>query len=170
MSNRPDPNPYLAGLKLGALVFLAYALTQNGLAVYSSVRHVGNALITGLAKGHANRVEYFAAAGSSFFSILGHPAFSLLLGLLGGAYLSARRNGRAGLETLKTTRMDARTRILLALGGGLLMGWGAGMARGSFSEHALSGAPLMSAAGWLVLLAVVASAHLAAQLFHRLWD
>jgi hypothetical protein len=170
MPTRTPTNPYLAGLKIGVLVFLAYALTQNGLCSYSSLRQVGAGLMTGIAKGHANRLEYFAGAGTSLGAILNHPALSLLLGTLLGAFWSARRNGRSGVETVRTSRMSARARLLLALAGGVLMGWGAGMARGSFSEHALSGAPLFSAGGWLVLLSIVASAHLAVQLFHRLWD
>ena len=88
---------------------------------------------------------------------LGWAAF-MFLGLIGGSHWAARRAGEF------QWRAPGATRLLQALGGGLLMGVGAGIAGGCNIGHSLTGIPLLSlgslAATGAIILGVWAGAYL----------
>ncbi|MCE1228105.1 MAG: YeeE/YedE family protein [Firmicutes bacterium] len=170
MTARPHLNPYVAGVLLGGLVFLAFALTQNGICTFSSVRHFDVALLQALGGRHPNHVGYFAMTGTSVLSALNHPAISMGLGLLGGAMLVAWRHRRLKLEVLRPDAMTVRTRLLLAALGGALVGFGAAMARGCLAGQFLSGASLLSLGGWIVALSLMGTAFLMARVVRRIWN
>ena len=60
-------------------------------------------------------------------------------------------------------------RLLLALGGGLLMGIGARLALGCTSGQALTGGALLSVGGWIFMMAVFAGGYAVAVLVRREW-
>jgi uncharacterized membrane protein YedE/YeeE len=57
----------------------------------------------------------------------------------------------------------------MALGGGLLLGIGARLARGCASGQALTGGALLSAGSWAFMLAIFAGGYAAAWLARREW-
>jgi uncharacterized membrane protein YedE/YeeE len=109
----------------------------------------------------------FAAAGG------GHPLGNWLvfeiLGVLVGGALSAVAAGRFRVALDRGPSTTGSARAATALGGGVLMGVGAALARGCTSGQALSGGALLSTGAWLFIAAAFAGGYLAAPAVRRLW-
>jgi uncharacterized membrane protein YedE/YeeE len=73
------------------------------------------------------------------------------------------------VETFRGPQIDDRTRWALALVGGAMMGFGAGLARGCTSGQALSGGAVLSAGSWAFMMMVFAGGYLLAYPLRRLW-
>ncbi len=82
----------------------------------------------------------------------------MLLGLIGGAFLAARLSGEAKL------RLPPPARTLQALGGGLLMGFGAQLAGGCNIGHGFTGLAVLSLGSLLTTAAIVLGAWTASAL------
>lgn len=166
---KPYMNPYLAGVLLGAVLFAAFALTHSGLGASGGISRLQVALTAEVSQSHVDHVGYFAAMGAGSRHALDHSSVMMLLGtFLGGAF-SAYRNRRLKVEVCKGPRLTPRTRLLLALLGGTLMGYGARFARGCTSGQALSGGAVLSAGSWVFMFAVFLGAYALAYFVRRLW-
>jgi len=60
-------------------------------------------------------------------------------------------------------------RLALAFGGGLIMAYGARLARGCTSGQALSGGAVLSVGSWVFMMCVFAGGYAVAWFFRRLW-
>lgn len=99
--------------------------------------------------------------------------FMLVLGIPIGAYLSARLSSTAkftcalpGIWLNRFGNSSAR-RWTLGLLGGIFVGFGARMADGCTSGHALSGGLQLAVSSWVFLLAMFASGLVAARFIFR---
>lgn len=170
MEARPYINPYLAGALLGAVLFSAFALTHTGLGASGAISRLQVAVTAEVAQSHVDRVGYFAAMGGGARHALDHSSVMLLLGTFAGGLVSAYRNRRLKLEVCKGPQISSRTRLVLALVGGTLMGYGARLARGCTSGQALSGGAVLSAGSWAFMFAVFLGAYMLAYFVRRLWN
>jgi len=163
-------NPYLAGVGIGLVLLAAYVLAGRGLGAtgaFSSVATAGAAALGGTAR---------TAAKEAFAPYLADGAARplqdwLVLELIGvmlGAGVSAWRAGRLGLR-LDASGLRGGSRLGVALAGGLVMGFGAKLARGCTSGQALTGGALLSVGSWVFVLACFAGGYAFAPLFRRLW-
>lgn len=168
-ATRPYLNPYVAGVLLGVVLFAAFALTHSGLGASGGISRVQVALTAAVAQSHVDHVGYFAALGGGTRHALDHSSFVMLLGTFLGGAASALRNRRFKVEVCKGPRITPRTRLLLALLGGTIMGYGARFARGCTSGQALSGGAVLSAGSWVFMFAVFAGAYALAYFVRRLW-
>ena len=73
------------------------------------------------------------------------------------------------LETQSGPRISVKTRWAVATVGGILMGFGARLARGCTSGQALSGGAVLSVGSWAFMLAVFAGGYALAYSVRRLW-
>lgn len=163
-------NPYLAGFFLGLVLFLTYLMTQGGLGASGGINRIEVALAALISQEHVDRVGYLAAMGGGDRCALNHSSLWMLIGTLLGGFLSAWWNGRLKLEVTKGPRISNRTRLILALLGGIFMGYGARMARGCTSGQALSGGAVLSVGSWIFMLSVFAGAYLLAYFFRKIWN
>jgi uncharacterized membrane protein YedE/YeeE len=92
-----------------------------------------------------------------------------ILGLLIGAWLSARLAGRVAIATERGPRSAAGSRLACAFTGGATMALGAKLARGCTSGLGLTGGATMSVGGWLFIIAAFAAAYAVAPLVRRQW-
>ncbi len=76
---------------------------------------------------------------------------------------------RAPFETRGPLRISNRTRLLLAFAGGVIMAYGARMARGCTSGQALSGGAVLAVGSWAFMFAVFAGGYAVAWFLRRLW-
>ena len=163
-------NPYLAGFFLGVVLFLTYAFTQSGLGASGGINRIEVAIAALFSQSHVDKVGYLAAMGGGDRCALNHSSLWMLIGTLIGGFLSAWWNGRLSFEVTKGPRISNKMRLVLALIGGVFMGYGARMARGCTSGQALSGGAVLSVGSWAFMLSVFAGAYLLAYFFRKIWN
>ena len=166
---RPYVNPHVAGTLLGVVLFLSFYVTGGGLGASAGMSRVQTGVLDLLAPGHVDRVAYFAEMAGGSRSPWAHYAIYMLVGTVLGGFASGLLNRRVKLETRKGPRISVQARLGFALLGGLIMGFGARMARGCTSGQALSGGATLSVGSWTFALAIFASAYAVAWFFRRLW-
>jgi uncharacterized membrane protein YedE/YeeE len=166
---RPYANPFVAGTLLGVVLFLSFYVTGGGLGASAAMSRVQTGLLDLFAPGHVDRVAYFAEMAGGARNPWAHYAIYMLLGTVLGGFASGLLNRRVKLETRKGPRISVRARLGFALLGGVIMGYGARMARGCTSGQALSGGATLSVGSWTFAMAIFASAYAVAWFFRRLW-
>ena len=167
---RPYIDPYLGGGLLGVVLFLSFYITGNGLGASAALNRVQVAILDLVASGHVDRVAYFSEMGGGHRNALNHASVFMLLGTFLGGMVSGIVNGRFRPETRRGPRVGRTRRWLLALAGGVFMGYGARLARGCTSGQALSGGAVLSVGSFAFMFAVFAGAYALAYSVRRLWN
>jgi uncharacterized protein len=86
-----------------------------------------------------------------------------------GGFLSGALAGRLKLKTEHIPTITKRRRLIFALGGGILFGFGSQMGRGCTSGSALSGMAVLSMGGIITMAAIFGTAFLFAYFFRKNW-
>lgn len=170
MNAKPYINPYLAGTLLGVVLFAAFALTHSGLGASGAISRIGAAVEAGVAQDHVDRVGYLAAIAGGDRHPLDHSSVMMLLGTFLGGGASALINRRTKLEVCRGPRLSTGWRLAAALIGGIIMGYGARLARGCTSGQALSGGAVLSVGSWTFMFAVFMGAYALSYFVRRLWN
>lgn len=163
-------DPYLAGVLLGLLLFLTFLLTGHGLGSSGGVNRMLVALEDLVIPQHVDRTPYLAAMAGGERNPLDHWIVWEVFGILIGGFISGWLRGRVRRETRHGPRITPRTRWAMAFIGGILMGYGARLARGCTSGQALSGSAVLSAGSWMFLVFVFVGGYLVAWALRRLWQ
>jgi hypothetical protein len=167
---KPYINPYLGGTILGLVLFAAFLFTGNGLGASGGVNRVQLAIVSAVAPEHVDRVGYFAQTAGGERNPLDHPSVLMLLGTVLGGFLSGLVFRRVKFEIRKGPSISNVIRLSMALLGGLIMGYGARMARGCTSGQALSGGAVLSVGSFAFMFAVFGGGYLLAYFVRRLWN
>lgn len=163
-------NPYVGGTLLGIVLFLAYYLTSGGLGASGAITRVQVAVLDLFASSHVNRVGYFAELAGGGLNPLDSGAVLMLLGTFLGGLLSGLVHKRVKLETRKGPGISTKKRWLFALVGGIIMGYGARLARGCTSGQALSGGAVLSVGSWAFMFSVFIGGYFIAYFVRKLWN
>jgi uncharacterized protein len=168
-SESPYWNPYLCGVLLGGVLYLSFLLTGHGLGASGGLARSVTAAMKTVAPETVNSVGFFAGLGGGDKPVLSHWLVWEILGVLMGGLFSGLLAGRVGVDTHRGPNLSVRKRLLLALLGGLLVGWATQLSRGCTSGQALSGGAILSAGSWAFMFSVFGGAYLVAYPFRRLW-
>lgn len=166
---KPYANPYLAGALLGVVLFTAFFLTGDGLGSSGGLNRVLVFVEDLVNADHINRVPYLISMAGGARNPLDNSFVWLGFGTLIGGFVSGFIHGRVRLETNKGPHITNSTRWMMALLGGILMGYGSRFARGCTSGQGLSGAAVLSVGSWAFLPAVFIGAYAFAYFLRRLW-
>jgi uncharacterized membrane protein YedE/YeeE len=162
-------NPYFGGVMLGLLLLATFYITGRGLGASGAAKSTVVAVVDRVAHEHAENSAYY----SKFISDDNHPMNNFLvfqvLGALAGAFLSGAISGRLKFKTEHNPKITSRKRLIWALFGGLMFGFGSQIARGCTSGAALSGAAVLSLGGFITMLAIFGAAYGFAYFFRKLW-
>jgi len=170
MKEKPYLNPYLAGVLLGLVLMLSFVVSGTGLGASGSVATLiaegVHAVTPEFAKGHAYFGSYFDTPDDAH-----HNAWKIFLfaGMLVGGFLSGLFSGRVRRDIEKGPNVSPRRRLLLALAGGIVLGFGARLARGCASGQGLSGGAVLASGSWLFLMAMFAGAFAVAYFVRKQW-
>ena len=163
-------HPYLGGLLLGLVLFLAFFITGNGLGASGGLNRIVVFVQDIFAPEHVDRIPYLIKLAGGDKNPLDDWIVPMIFGTLLGGFASGWLNGRLKAETNKGPNITVRTRWLMALIGGTFMGYGARMARGCTSGLALSGGAVLSLGAWAFMFAVFAGGYALAYFVRRLWN
>ncbi|RPI98771.1 MAG: hypothetical protein EHM39_07610 [Chloroflexi bacterium] len=167
---RPYVHPYLGGILLGVVLFLAFFITGNGLGASGVLNRIGVGAEELFVPSHVDRTPYLLAMAGGDRNPLDNWVVFVVIGALIGGLTSGWLNGRVKLETNRGPRVSVRTRWITAFVGGAIMGYGARLARGCTSGQALSGGAVLSLGSWVFMFAVFAGAYAVAYFVRRLWN
>ena len=170
--NRPEKpyvHPYLGGVVLGIVLFLAFFLTGNGLGSSGGTTRIVTFVEDQINPAHVNRTPYLLKMAGGDKNPLDDWIIPVFLGALVGGFTSGLIFGRAKIETTKGPNVSNRTRWLMAFLGGTIFLYGARMARGCTSGQALSGGASLAAGSWLIMFAIFAGAYAVAYFVRKLW-
>jgi uncharacterized membrane protein YedE/YeeE len=165
---RPYWNPYLAGIGLGFVLLLAYLVLGTGLGASGGITRLAVATAAAaapeLVAGNPVLAGYVADG-----SPLRHYLVAMLVGTLLGGFASAAAAGRVALAVERGPTANRSLRLVLALGGGALVGLGARFAQGCTSGQALSGGAMLQLGSFVFTGACFAAAFAMAPLVRREW-
>jgi uncharacterized protein len=163
-------NPYAAGVALGIVLFAALFLTGNGLGASGGFARVMVFLEDRVVPAHVDRNPQLAPMAGGENSPLDHRLVWMIVGVVGGGFVSGLLAGRNKVETCKGPRIGNATRWIMAFIGGALMGYGAGLGRGCTSGQALSGGAVLSAGSWAFMMMIFAGGYLFAYPLRKAWN
>jgi uncharacterized membrane protein YedE/YeeE len=167
---RPYVHPYLGGILLGLVLFLAFFFTGNGLGASGGLNRIVVGFEDVFVPSHVDRTPYLLAMAGGDRNPLDNWVVFVVIGALAGGFASGWLNGRIKVETNRGPNVSIRTRWITAFIGGAIMGYGARLARGCTSGQALSGGAVLSVGSWVFMFAVFAGAYAVAYFVRRLWN
>jgi uncharacterized membrane protein YedE/YeeE len=160
-------SPYVVGVGIGVLSWFAFVTANQPLGVSTAFEHTSAFLIETAAPAATERNEYFQANAPKI-----NWGWMLVVGVFLGALLSAWWSGdrtNSTVPALWESRFgsSAAKRLAAAFLGGALMLFGARLAGGCTSGHAISGGLQLAASSWLFTVTFFAVAIAASQLLYR---
>ena len=167
---KPYANPYLAGLALGGALLASFLILGAGLGASAVPIRCGAWIEEFIVPAHAQGSEFF---GGKYLSGGDHPLRYYLsfmfIGICLGGFASAAMARRLKLTVERGKAFGAVPRIVLALLGGLLVGYASSMASGCTSGQALTGGALLANGSIVFMLCVFAGGYAAAWFVRRQW-
>ena len=163
-------NPYIGGVLLGLVLLAANFISGRGLGASGAIK---STVVTAM-----TTVAPAASAGNGFVKEYteAHPGNPMktwlvfeMLGVLVGGFLSGAIAGRLKLRVEHSPMITSRRRMIFALGGGILFGFGAELGRGCTSGSALSGMAVLSLGGFISMMAIFGTAFALAYFFRKNW-
>jgi uncharacterized membrane protein YedE/YeeE len=167
---RDYANPYLGGILLGIVLFLAFFVTGNGLGASGGLNRIVVFVEDLIVPGHVDQTPYLLEMAGGDANPLDNWVVYVVVGALGGGFVSGWLNGRLKIETNKGPQISTRSRWILAFAGGAIMGYGARLARGCTSGQALSGGATLSLGSWVFMFAVFGGAYALAYFLRKTWN
>ena len=170
MSSQPRPfwPPLVAGAALGGVLLLSFAVTGHGLGASGFFARLAAWLSAQLAPTWAFQNSYFA------MFLQGQPLQSWItwemVGILLGAFAGSLAAGRFQLGIERGPQIGYGMRLLHALLGGILVGFGARVAQGCTSGIGLSGSATLALAGFVFLIGFFIAGFIVSAMVRRAWQ
>ncbi len=162
-------NPYLAGFIMGLIILASFYLTREGVGASGGFKGIWVSVVETIAPQHASNSPFYA----DYLSKHAHPLQSrlvlLILGILAGGFISGALMGRLKLKVEHSPKITSKTRIIAAIIGGVLFGFGASLGRGCTSGGALTGMISLSVAGFVATIAIFGTGYVFAYFVRKLW-
>jgi uncharacterized protein len=163
-------NPYLGGVLLGIVLLAANFVSGRGLGASGAIK---STVVTAMTVVAPNAGENSGFLKEFRESHGGSPMKNWLvfemLGVLVGGFLSGAYANRLKLKVEHSPNITSKKRILLALAGGILFGFGSQLGRGCTSGSALSGMAVLSLGGFVTMMAIFGTAFALAYFFRKNW-
>lgn len=163
---RPYLNPYLAGFLLGLTLLCSFVILGAGLGASNALARA--AAWCGLCINPESVLasKYFGAWGKE---PLNYYLVYMFVGVVLGGFVSALLSRRVQVQVERGASFSAGMRLILAMLGGVLAGFGSRLARGCTSGMALTGTALLTTGGVAFLLSTFVGGYLMAYFFRRQW-
>ncbi|MBN2807760.1 MAG: YeeE/YedE family protein [Prolixibacteraceae bacterium] len=163
-------NPYVGGIFLGLVLVAAFYFSGRGLGASGAVKSVTMATVETVAPKYAETAPYYIShSEQSQGGPLNNWLVLEMMGVLVGGFLSGALSGRLKLKVEHQPKITSKTRIIFAVIGGVLFGFGSQIGRGCTSGSALTGMAVMSVGGFITMAFIFGTAFALAYFFRKLW-
>jgi len=162
-------NPYLAGLALGAVLLASYLVLGAGLGASAGTARLGAWIEACLAPAHTGASAYFGPWFEGGRSVLAYYLVFMFGGAFFGGLLSAILARRIRVTVERGRAYPAGRRLLLALAGGIIVGYASRLAGGCTSGQALSGGAMLLNGSLVFMICVFAGGYATAWFVRRQW-
>jgi uncharacterized membrane protein YedE/YeeE len=163
-------NPYLAGFFLGLLLLFTIFITGRGLGASGAIKSGVIAIVNTVAPSHTANTHFYTEYSEEHKgSPLNNWLVFEVIGVVIGAFASGVIANRVGLKLEHSPKITSKVRVIGALIGGALFGFGAQFGRGCTSGAALSGMAVLSTGGIITMMAIFGGAYAFAYFFRKLW-
>ncbi len=161
--------PYVAGAGLGLTLLATFIIMGRGLGASGAFARLVAWTLEKVAPAYASSSPYWSGYIQHGQSTLYDFLVFEMIGVAIGGFVSGWLAGRLKLSVEKGPRISKRARYAFALGGGILTGVGARLARGCTSGLALSGGAVLSVGAFIFMMSVFVAGFLGAYLLRRNW-
>ena len=162
-------NPYLGGVLLGLVLITANYVSGRGLGASGAIKSTVVSGVNTIAPGHAENTAFYQDYNESHPKPMKSWLVFQMLGVLVGAFISGALAGRLKLKVEHSPKITSRRRLVFALIGGVLFGFGSQLGRGCTSGSALSGMGVISLGGFITMAAIFGTAFALAYFFRKNW-
>ena len=164
--SRPYMNPYAAGVVLGLILLAAFLILGAGLGASAGIARLGAYLEGCVASRHVLSSAYFGKWGAQ---PLRYYLVFMLAGTFFGGLVSALSANRTRVTLERGARASRGLRVVLALIGGLLVGFASRLGSGCTSGQALTGGALLLTGSLIFMGCIFAGGYAAAWFVRRQW-
>jgi len=162
-------NPYVIGVVLGLVLLFSFYTMGRGVGSSASFARIATAGVNLVAPDHAQANSYLSKYIQGGRSPLVAWLVFLSLGAALGGLFSAFIANRIVKEVARGPSIGVQARLWLALGGGMLSGFAARLARGCTSGQALTGASELAFGSWIFMFCIFGGAYATAYFFKKEW-
>jgi uncharacterized membrane protein YedE/YeeE len=159
----------IAGIALGLALLATFLITGHGLGASGFFTRATAWLGGEIARPASEANAYLGP----FLKAAGHPLANWIsweiIGVFLGGLIAALTAGRFRIKLDGATHLGPAGRAALALGGGVLTGFGARLARGCTSGIGLSGGAPLAVAAFLFLIGFFIAGIVVSLLLRRAW-
>lgn len=163
-------NPYLGGVLLGLVLLAANFISGRGLGASGALKSVVVQAANVITPEHAENATFYKEYNDDHAQ---GPMKSWLvfqvLGVVVGAFISGALAGRLKLKVEHSPKITSKRRLIFALAGGVLFGFGSQLGRGCTSGSALSGMAVLSVGGFVTMAAIFGTAFALAYFVRKNW-
>ena len=169
MQAKPYWNPYVAGVLLGLTLLATFLIAGQGLGASAFPKRSIALVADGVAPAWTAANPILGKYVAEGVNPMRNWLVIEVLGVFMGGFLGAISAGRFRAKVEKGPRISTRGRLTFALGGGVLMGMAAALARGCTSGQALSGGAMLATGSWVFMLMVFAGGYAFAYAGRKQW-
>jgi len=163
-------NPYIGGVLLGLVLLAANFVSGRGLGASGAIKSCIVTVTTTIAPSTKQTSGFIKEyVGKHDSNPMKNWLVFEMLGVLVGGFLSGALAGRLKWKVEHSPKITSKRRLLFALMGGILFGWGSQMGRGCTSGSALSGMAVLSLGGFISMMAIFGTAFALAYFFRKNW-
>ncbi|MGE4289143.1 MAG: YeeE/YedE thiosulfate transporter family protein [Salinivirgaceae bacterium] len=163
-------NPYLGGVLLGLVLLAANFISGRGLGASGALKSVVVQAANVITPEHAENAVFYKEYNQD------HPKGPMrswlvfqVLGVVVGAFISGALAGRLKVKVEHSPKITSKRRLIFALAGGILFGFGSQLGRGCTSGSALSGMAVLSVGGFVTMAAIFGTAFALAYFVRKNW-
>jgi len=169
MNKKKYLNPYLGGVLLGLVLLAANFISGRGLGASGAFKSVIVKTVDVVAPQHSANTEFYKEYHQEHPKPLKNWLVFEMIGVVVGGFVSGAIGGRLKFKVEHSPKITSRRRLIFALAGGVLFGFGSQLGRGCTSGSALSGMAVLSTGGIVTMAAIFGTAYALAYFVRRNW-
>lgn len=162
-------NPYIGGVLLGLVLIAANFVSGRGLGASGAIKSAVVTTVNTVAPEHSEKAAFYSEYNESHPKPMKSWLVFQMLGVLVGAFISGALAGRLKIKVEHSPKITSKRRLIFAVLGGILFGFGSQLGRGCTSGSALSGMGVMSLGGFITMAAIFGTAFALAYFLRKNW-